>query len=447
MREHGYIEGCNYCKIIPFNLIIQRIMIENIPIEFTNFVLVTLFALIIGLAQRRIHPSNEDFKPFGTDRTFTFIGIMGYILCVIKPGDYSLFMGGGFVLIIFLGIYYFFRLNNFKVYGITTIIIAFLTYCLAPLIITQPKWLFMLVVVTILIFTELKESFGAISQKFDKDEFLTLGKFLVIAGVILPVIPDTPIVPFLSITPYRIWLAVVVISSVSYVSYLLKKFVFKNSGIIISGILGGLYSSTATTIIMSKKSKTAKYSEYQYAGAIILATSMMYLRVLILLLIFNIHLFSVLLPSILILILVSGITALIIIRINPKKEKTEEIIENDKNPLEFKVALLFTLLYVTFTFITWYAINNFGSQGLNALSMFVGVTDIDPFLINIFQGKYNVADNMLALASLQAIISNNIVKAAYAGFVAEKKIKKALIIGFTIIILTNIILAIIVYRF
>ena len=422
-------------------------MIQNIPVEFINFVLVTLFALIIGLAQRRLHPSNEEFKQFGTDRTFTFIGIMGYILCIIKPGDYSLFIGGGFALIVFLAIYYYFRLINFKVYGITTIIIGFLTYCLAPLIITQPKWLFMLVVVTVLIFTELKESFGAISQKFDKDEFLTIGKFLVIAGVILPVIPDTPIVSFLSITPYRIWLAVVVISSVSYVSYLLKKFVFKNSGIIISGILGGLYSSTATTIIMSKKSKTACYSEFQYAGAIILATSMMYFRVLILLLIFNTHLFRVLLPSILILVIVSAIIAFVISRLKPRKDKAEEVTEDDKNPLEFKVALLFTLLYVAFTFVTWYAINTFGSQGLNALSMFVGVTDIDPFLINIFQGKYNVADNLLALASLQAIISNNIVKAAYAGIVAEKKIKKALVVGFTIIILTNILLAFIVYRY
>ena len=422
-------------------------MIENIPVEFINFVLVTLFALIIGLAQRRLHPSNEEFKQFGTDRTFTFIGIMGYILCIIKPGDYSLFIGGGFVLVVFLSVYYYFRLINFKVYGITTIIIAFLTYCLAPLIITQPKWLFMLVVVTVLIFTELKDSFGAISQKFDKDEFLTLGKFLVIAGVILPIIPDTPIVPFLSITPYRIWLAVVVISSVSYVSYLLKKFVFKNSGILISGILGGLYSSTATTIIMSKKSKTANVSEFQYAGAIILATSMMYFRVLILLLIFNIHLFTVLLPSILTLVIISGIIAFIITRIKSQKENGDETTEDDKNPLEFKVALLFTFLYVAFTFVTWFAIKNFGTQGLNALSMFVGVTDIDPFLINIFQGKYNVADNLLALASLQAIISNNIVKAAYAGFVAEKKIKKALIIGFTIIILTNILLAFIVYRF
>lgn len=421
-------------------------MIENIPVEFINFIVVTLFALIIGLAQRRLHPNGEEFKPFGTDRTFTFIGIMGYILCIITPGEYMLFIGGGFVIAVFLAIYYYMRLINFKVYGMTTIIVAFITYCLAPLVITQPKWLFMLIVVTVLIFTELKESFGAISRKFDKDEFITLGKFLVIAGVILPVIPDTPVVPFLSITPYKIWLAVVVISGISYLSYLLRKFVFKNSGILITGILGGLYSSTATTIILSKKSRETSINKTHYAGAIILATCMMYLRILVLIFIFNIGLFSLLAPSFLILIIASGITAFAIIRLSPEKQKSEEITDDDKNPLEFKVALIFTLLYITFTFITWYAITNYGSQGLNVLSLIVGVTDIDPFLINLFQGKYAVSMNLLALATLQAIISNNVVKAVYAVTLAEKSIRKPVILGFSAIVIVNIILAFLVYR-
>ena len=85
-----------------------------------------------------------------------------------------------------------------------------------------------------------------------KNEFITLAKFLAIAGVILPIVPDRQLSPYINITPYKIWLAVVVISTLSYLSYLLKKFVFKKSGTIITGILGGLYSSTATTIILAK---------------------------------------------------------------------------------------------------------------------------------------------------------------------------------------------------
>ena len=103
------------------------------------------------------------------------------------------------------------------------------------------------------------------------------------------------------------------------------------------------------------------------------------------------------------------------------------------------------LLYVIFTILTWYAISNFGEEGLKVLSLIVGITDIDPFLINIFQGKYAVAQNILALASLQAIISNNIVKSVYTAFFAGKKIKRAVLTGFAIIIVVNIILAVFFY--
>jgi uncharacterized membrane protein (DUF4010 family) len=419
---------------------------DEIPVEFINFVLVTLFSLIIGLAQRRLHPANEEFKPFGTDRTFTFIGILGFILCMITPGQYSLFLGGGLAVLVFLSIYYYLRLVNMKIYGTTTIVVALITYCLAPLAITQPKWLFLLVIVTVLIFTELKESFGVISQKVDRDEFITLGKFLVIAGVILPIIPDEPVVSYLSITPYKVWLAVVVISSISYLSYLLKKFVFRKSGIMITALLGGLYSSTATTMILSRRSKASGKHLNQYAAGIILATAMMYLRILILMMIFNVQLFFGLLLSFVILIFVSFVVALFIYRHKTTKDDdTSEIIEYDKNPLEFKVAILFTVLYVLFTFIMYYAISNFGIKGLNVLSLIVGVTDIDPFLINIFQGKYDVTINVLMIATLQAIISNNVMKAVFARFLGDRKIGKILLFGFGFIVLVNILITVFFY--
>ena len=109
------------------------------------------------------------------------------------------------------------------------------------------------------------------------------------------------------------------------------------------------------------------------------------------------------------------------------------------------MALLFTVLYVLFTFITYYVISNFGIKGLNILSLIVGVTDIDPFLINLFQGRYDVGMNILAIATLQAIISNNIVKALYSHFLANKKILWTLLLGFSVIIIVNIIVTVFFY--
>ena len=351
-----------------------------------------------------------------------------------------MFIAGGIVLSIFLTINYYFKILNLKKFGLTTIIVALITYCLAPLLFTQPIWLVLLIVVTVLAFTELKESFSLISKQLDKHEIITLAKFLAIAGVVLPIVPDTPFIPSIPVSPYKIWLAVVVISSISYFSYLLKKFVFKKSGVIISGILGGLYSSTAATIIMSKKSKEYPDATNQYASSIIFATAMMYIRILIIIFIFNKQSFITVYPYLVILTLTSVLTGIFILFYKHKEQYVQTEIYNDKNPLEFRVALIFTSLYVIFSFLTYYTISNYGVKGLNFLSFLVGFTDIDPFLINLFSGKFSVSLTAIGFAAFTAIISNNILKFIYSLTFSGRSIWKLVSIGFSIIIFVNVIM-------
>lgn len=419
-------------------------ILDFIPDQLVEFVLVTLFALIIGLALRRLHTEKNEVLIFGTDRTFSFIGILGYILFILDPINYIPFLGGGLTIAIFMGIYYWRKSQEYKQFGITTIIVALLTYCIAPLVITQPAWFYILVVVTILILTEMKSSFEEISRKFDKEEFVTLAKFLVIAGVVLPILPNEPIVDFLNLTPLKIWIAVVVISGISYLSYLLRKFVFADAGILISGILGGLYSSTATTIILSRKGRDIGYNSHEYAAAIIMAMAMMYFRILILLAIFNPSLALSMMPSFLILMAVSLVVSFAYFNPFRKKTQTSESgIVADKNPLEFKVALIFMILFVAFSFITHFVIDTFGVRGLNLLSWIAGVSDIDPFLLNLFQGKFDVPQSVIGMATMQAIISNNIMKTLYAAMLCSGKLRKMVATGMAIIIAVNAVLVLI----
>ncbi|HNW69072.1 MAG TPA: DUF4010 domain-containing protein [Bacteroidales bacterium] len=416
-------------------------ILEIVPKQLIDFLLVTVFSLLIGLSQRKLHPSSEDPWLFGTDRTFTFIGILGYILYIIDPEFLYLYMGGGIVIMVLLAINFYYKIKLFKDFGLTTIIIAFITYCIAPLVITQPAWLYILVVVTVLIFTELKETFSTFSRKIEKEEFITLAKFLIIAGIVLPIFPNKPIVPFLAITPYKIWFAVVVISTISYLSYLLKKYVFKKSGILISGILGGLYSSTATTMILAKKSREGEIMKNNYASAIIFATAMMYLRIAVLMLIFNPALFKNSFVYFLIMFVLTIAVGVAVYFYKRKQEEDSAITTiKDKNPLEFKVALLFMVLFVAFSFLTYYSVEYFGKFGLNMLSIVVGVTDIDPFLISVFQGKFNVDIELLSRVSFQAIISNNVLKLCYSLIFSGKHIRIPVLAGFSIIILINILL-------
>jgi len=108
---------------------------EYLPRELVTFVLVTLFSLLIGLSQRKISLKREgETTLFGTDRTFTFIGILGYLLYILDPVDYRLFMGGGAILGLLLGLNYYVKQSQFHVFGVTTIIIALITYCIAPIV-------------------------------------------------------------------------------------------------------------------------------------------------------------------------------------------------------------------------------------------------------------------------------------------------------------------------
>jgi uncharacterized membrane protein (DUF4010 family) len=418
-------------------------IVSQIPQDLINFILVVLFALLIGLEQRKLHIDSEFESLFGTDRTITLIGIAGYILYILNPQSLVLFYAGGFIISAFLAIYYYNKIKIRNQWGLTSIIIALIVYFLAPLIYLEPRWVVMLIVVTILIVVELKESLFNFSKKFDSNEFTTLAKFLIIAGIILPLLPHEAISKSINISPYQVWLSIVVVSAISYFSYLLKKFVFPDSGIILSAILGGLYSSTATTIILAKKSKEEN-DEIKIVSGIFAATGMMYVRILILAWIFNTQVAILLLPY----FISFFILTIIIIAVQQIKNKTDNIlslnVNETHNPLEFKTALVFGLLFGFFAILTNIVVTDFGNMGVNILSFIVGVTDIDPYILNLFQridGSIHI--NTIVNATIIASASNNLIKMIYAIILGKPVIRKKIILGFSILVVISILSTII----
>jgi uncharacterized membrane protein (DUF4010 family) len=414
---------------------------DQIPPDLIKFLLVALFSLLIGLEQRRQYIDQAPETLFGTDRTFTLIGVAGFILYVVSPQTMLPYIMGGAMLGGLLTVYYVQKMKLHQKFGITSLVTALITYGLAPLVYTQSHALVLLVVVAVLIITEIKENLRQFSKKFGNDEFISLAKFIVLAFVILPLLPDAPISAEIAISPYKCWLAIVVVSSISYFSYLLRKFVFPDTGILLTGVLGGLYSSTATTVILARKSKE-NISGNRVVGAIFLAITMMYLRIFLLALFFNQEVAMKLLPYFAVLIVVSTLIALYFSKI----KKTDVGKTNEKiapaahqNPLEFKTALLFGVLFVVFALVTKYVIENYGAHGVSSLAFVVGVTDIDPFIINLFQGKLNIDVAVITIAVLNAITSNNVLKLIYALTLSDKSIRKDLIIGFGILIVAGIV--------
>jgi len=285
----------------------------------------------------------------------------------------------------------------------------------------------------------MKQQFRMLSGKFDDDEFITLAKFLAISGIILPLLPHTQISESIPFSAFKFWLAVVVVSGISYSSYLLKKFIFPKNGMLITGVLGGMYSSTATTVVLARKSKEENAAVNQIAASIILATGMMFIRIFILVLIFNPALARHLIVPFSVLTLLTFVIAGILYKICKTGEDTEVSKPKTKNPLEFNTALLFAFLFVLFSVITKYVLKSYGTQGLDVLALVVGVTDIDPFLVALFTGEYQVVLPSIATATLIAISSNNLMKMGYAVFLGDKSLKTPLILSFSIIIAASIV--------
>lgn len=422
---------------------------QYLPQDFVNFILVALFSLLIGLAQRRMNLGKEsDTTVFGTDRTFTFIGILGFVLYILDPADYSLFTGGGLVLGLLLATNYYAKQIKHNVYGVTKIIIALITYCIAPVVYTQPSWLYITLVVTVLLLTEMKDTLTGIAERMKGDEMVTVAKFLAISGIILPMLPDKNIINGISLTPYTIWFATVVVSGISYLSYILRKYVFRESGIMVSGILGGLYSSTATISVLAGKCKTAPANELnEYVSAMLMAVSMMFVRFLILIFIFSREAFASVYPYLLAMS-ISTIAVSLYIHFRWEKKKISLSDENDdtSNPLEFKVALIFATLFVVFTILTHYTLVYAGNAGLNILSFFAGLSDITPFILNLL-GNNDIGSDVVVTCSMQAMVSNILVNMLYAFFFSgrRKEMRRILFIAFGAVIAVNILVLTISY--
>ncbi len=405
--------------------------------DLVNFIITLFLSLLIGLEQRYRHYIEEnDTHLFGTDRTYALLGLWGFVLFMLNRAFPGIYLLGMLILGLLLATYYFMRIRLLGSFGATSIIVALITYGIAPLTYLKEKWIVILIVTSVLILIELKEQFRRFVGKFDEKEFITLAKFLVISGIILPLLPDKIVFPQIPVTPFKFWLVIVLVSGISYASYLLKKFVFPRNSIWIIALLGGFYSSTATTLVLSRLGKKRLFPSGMLAAAIWLATGMMFIRIWLLARILHPPLASKLMLP---LFLFAAIDLLTVFPYYKKfKEHATETTQTgpfDRNPLEWRTAFIFALLFVFFASLTQFTLTRFGTGGLQELAVISGLSDIDPFLVGIFTGQYRASVSLLARVVLISIASNNLMKTLYVFLFGDKQLGKKALPGFLLLIL------------
>lgn len=376
------------------------------------FIETTAFGFLIGLEWHSYRRASQRDLGFGTTRTFTLLALFGLALVVIDPT--FLAYGVGLIVIgVLFALEYWKRLQTQDNHLLGTLIVL-ITYTLGPLSLHGPLWLPLLFVIVVLLLLGDKPGIRRFSDAFRHEEAGTLVKFFIMAGVILPLLPNQNIAPFISVTWYQVWLAVIVVSAISYLSYLAQTYFFPARGVLLTGVLGGLYSSTAATVVLSKRAHAMPVEESRMIGsAIVLATLMMYLRLWALILVLG-HANTALrlaLPF-LILAILSAIVAWFLYK-NTTHANAPQAESPPQHPLEFTTALLFAFLFVFFAAVTHFVVQDFGASGLHVLSFMVGFTDIDPFVLSLLDGKFHVTEAALEAAIMIASGSNNLLKASY----------------------------------
>lgn len=392
-------------------------MLENLlHAQWVELVVVVVAGLLIGLEIKAHRIHKEASKEIGSVRTFAFIALISYIFAKI---DINLFIVGYIAILTHLALFYYFKLQNSKS-GIIIFLLSTIVYSFGMIVVEYDIWLLFIVFVAIVFISNLNRKLEHFYTIFDEREIEIFAKLLLLSGVVLPLLPNEQIADFIPVTYFKVWVAAVVVAMFSYVGYILKKYIFNDKGYLITGILGGIYSSTATTIVLAKKA-SQNATPYLFASSIIIATAFMYLRLLGITYAFNFDIANILLFPFLILSLFAILISASFYRISIKGVSSASAHEEDKNPLELSTAFLFAFLFVVMATLTHYILLNYGDMGLNVLSFIVGFTDIDPFVLSLLSSKSDVSVKAVATAILIATGSNNILKALYAYLFSKNK--------------------------
>ena len=231
-----------------------------------------------------------------------------------------------------------------------------------------------------------RQELHGFARRIELTEIVNAGRFLLLTGFVLPLLPDTPVTDLTPITPHQVWLAVVAVCTVSYASYLLQRYVAPRGAGLLVALLGGLYSSTATTLVLARRARDEAGSARQSEAGIVLATSVMYLRLLIIIFVFNRELAVALAPPLLVLSSLGLADALGWYWTAAARRRMRAPATAPANPLELTTAATFAVLFVVISIASAWATQRFGSAGIYALAAIVGVSDIDPFVLNLAQG-------------------------------------------------------------
>lgn len=415
---------------------------ENFQLTEYDFLIRMLVTAGIGFVlglEREFSKYSEKLETFAGLRTFTIVALLGFLTAYLGiTFTYWIFITGFLGVVSIVAISYWVTSGKGDI-GSTTEFAVIFTFLLGGLTLVGNINLSLALTVITLVLLSLKVTFRTMIGQLTQKELYAFVRFVVVALLILPFLPNEFYGPFEVINPREVGWIIVLTSGIGFVGYILMKFLGADRGIFLTSILGGLVSSTLVTFSFSKKSTENPELSQNYAVGIFAAATVMVIRVFLLVYIFNkAMLMALIIPLLILLLTAFGVGLYFYERQLGKKHVIDKIVLGD--PLNIKNAVFFGVFYTGILLLVSYANATYGTKGIYVSSAISALTDIDAITISVSK-LGGAAINMLTAqnAILIAALSNTVVKIGITLFIGSRKLKKYVLIGYGCIFIAGIV--------
>ncbi len=414
---------------------LQAVPVQNadIAVLFEKAAISLLVGALVGLERERAQEDHE--RLFAGIRTFPLIGLLGFLSALVGSVFGPWLTGGitaGFIALIVVSYYLEARKGA---HGATSEVAAMIVFVLGILIHLELYAIAIASSVILTLFLSLKNPLQRLVSHVSEEDIYATLKFAIITAIVLPVLPDQTLGPLDVLNPRQVWYMVVLIAGISFSGYVLVKVFGSRKGLSLTGMMGGLVSSTAVTLSFSQKSREAPELGKTFASAIVLACTIMYPRILIEIAVVNRSLLAFMWPMILILT-ASGVAASLLLLFGRRTQTTTDV--DLKNPFELMSAIKFGLVFALIIFVSKAAQEYLGSGGVYLAAGLAGLTDVDAITLSMANlAKESLSEATAATAILIAVVVNTIVKASIAYTLGAATLRKFTLPGFGLVLVTG----------
>ncbi len=413
---------------------------------FYRFGVALLIGFLIGLQREYDYDvtAKPEERTFAGVRTFSIIALIGCGAAYLSDlaGSSWIYVAVFISMAAMIAVAYYIVGRKGSV-GMTTETAALLTLLIGALAYWEQMALAVALGVATTALLSFKLELHGLAERLTRQDVLATLKFAIITAVVLPVLPNEPVwdqPPFDVLVPYKIWLMVVLISGISFSGYILIKIVGSRRGIGLTGLLGGLVSSTAVTLSFAQRSRNNPTLGKPFALAIMMAWTIMFGRVLVEVAVVHAPLLAQLwLP-----ITVAGLLGLgygVYLYFSPRADDEEDV--EVSNPFELGPAITFGLLYGVILLATNAAQQFFGSTGIYLSSIVSGLADVDAITLTTAElSRTGTIEPAIATrAIVLAAVSNTSVKGAIVLSTGSAALRRAILPGFILTLAAAVVLA------